>query len=352
MKIGIIGGGQLGMMMAKEAIELGHEIISLDPEQKCSITKYSHQHLVYNYNDEVGIKRLIDNSDVITYEFENINTNVIQNLANKLPQKVIALEISQNRLSEKRLAKSLGIKTAKFKQFINESDLFYPSIIKSVMGGYDGKGQLFLKARTDFAPEMLSDENEYIIEEIIDFDYEISVIATRDSFGSIVYYPIPKNVHKEGILFTSSITFDIPLKVIKKAKQYTMKILENLNYVGTLAIEFFIKGTDVLFNEFAPRPHNSGHYTIEGCNVNQFKNHILAITNNAIIEPRLEHCSMMINVLGQNLDYYIKARNLSNVYIHDYHKQVVRKNRKMGHITIIDTSPEGCLTKMNLIIGE
>ncbi|MDD3122345.1 MAG: 5-(carboxyamino)imidazole ribonucleotide synthase [Candidatus Izemoplasmatales bacterium] len=352
MNIGIIGGGQLGMMMAREAIKLGHKIISLDPSKSCSITKYASIHLVYNYYDEEGIKKLIASSDVITYEFENINKEVITSLTDKLPQKIQALEISQNRLKEKELAKSLGIQTAKFKKYIDKTDLFYPSIIKSIMGGYDGKGQLLIKDKLDFKPELLNVGTNYIIEEIIDFDYEISVISTRDSFGKIVYYPVPKNVHKNGILFTSIITKDVPLNVIDRAKAYTMKILESLDYIGTLAVEFFVRGTDVLFNEFAPRPHNSGHYTIEGCNVSQFKNHILAITSNHVIEPLLLADSIMINVLGQNLGYFDKARQLSNVYIHDYYKQEAFVNRKMGHITIIGTSKEDCIRKMDLIIGE
>lgn len=352
MRIGIIGGGQLGMMMAKEAIELGHEIVSFGPQKQCSITEYSSHHLVYNYNDKIGIKKLIESTDVLTYEFENIDTEAIQELAVNLPQKVMTLKISQNRLKEKKLAKSLGIKTPTFTKFESESDLFYPSIIKSTTGGYDGKGQLLLKDSGCFKKEFLCIDKEYIIEELIDFDYEISIISTRDSFGNIVYYPTPRNVHREGILFTSTVTNDIPLTIVNKAKEYTTQILESLNYVGTLAVEYFVSCMDVIFNEFAPRPHNSGHYTIEGCNVSQFKNHILAITNEKVIEPVLLHHSIMINVLGQNMDYYIRAKNLKNSYIHNYHKQEIRVNRKMGHITITGTSLEDCLRLKNSIIGE
>ncbi len=352
MRIGILGGGQLGMMMAQEAIKLGYEIISLDPDKNCSITKYSHQHLTYNYNDEIGIKKLVDSCDVITYEFENVNKEVIKELSDKLPQKVSALEISQNRLKEKNLAHSLGIKTPRFQKYIIESDIFYPSIIKSTTGGYDGKGQFLLNKEADFQKDLLNKNREYIIEELINFDYEISVISTRDVLGNIVYYPIPKNVHREGILFTSTAGTDIPLKIKKTAKEYTKRILEKLDYVGTLVVEYFVKGNDVLFNEYAPRPHNSGHYTIEGCNVSQFKNHILAITNRLLVEPKLKKYSIMVNVLGQNLDYCLRAKNLENVYMHDYHKQEVRENRKMGHITITGKSIEECINLKNIIIGE
>ncbi|XMB72985.1 5-(carboxyamino)imidazole ribonucleotide synthase [Mycoplasmatota bacterium WC30] len=352
MRIGIIGGGQLGMMMAKAAIELGHEIVSLDPQKQCSITKYSNQHLVYNYNDKIGINKLIESTDVITYEFENIDTEVIQALNVNLPQKLKTLKMSQNRLIEKNFAKSMGIKTPIYKKLESESDLFYPSIIKSTSGGYDGKGQLLLKDSSYFDKKSLNMNKEYIIEELIDFDYEISIISTRDSFGNIVYYPTPRNVHKDGILFTSTVTNDIPRIIISKAKDYTRQILESLNYVGTLAVEYFVSNMEVIFNEFAPRPHNSGHYSIEGCNVSQFKNHILAITNKEVIEPVLLHHSIMINILGQNMDYYIRAKSLNNIHIHCYHKQEIRANRKMGHITITRNSMEACLKLKKIIIGE
>lgn len=352
MKIGIIGGGQLGMMMAKEAIKLGHEIISLDPDKNCSITKYSSLHLVYNYNDEAGIKKLIETTDVITYEFENVNREVIKELSDKLPQKVTALEISQNRLKEKTLAKLLNIKTPKFRKLTEELDIFYPSIIKTISGGYDGKGQFIINDLNDYKQDLFDSSKEYIIEELIDFEYEISIISTRDMFGNIVYYSVPRNVHSEGILFTSTVSEDIPPYTIDIAKESTKKILEELDYIGTLAVEFFVKGNDVYFNEFAPRPHNSGHYTIEGCDVSQFKNHILAITNMNVIQPKLINYSIMINVLGQNLDYYIKAKNIKNAHIHDYHKFEVKENRKMGHITITGKSLEELVTIKNMIVGE
>jgi len=352
MKIGILGGGQLGMMLAQAAIELGHEIVSLDPNENCSITRYSNLHLTYDYDDEIGIKKLVDSSDVLTYEFENVDKVVLKKLAEKLPQKVIALEISQNRLEEKNLARRLDILTPYFKKYVNKSDVFYPSIMKTTTGGYDGKGQYLLENSNDFTYEVLKKNQEYIIEELIDFDYEISVISTRDSYGNILFYPIPKNVHKHGILFSSTIGQKIPMYVEHKAKMYTKKIVEELDYVGTFVVEFFVKENEVFFNEFAPRPHNSGHYTIEGCNISQFKNHILAITNQKVITPTLKKPVIMLNVLGQNMEYYRRAENISSVFIHDYHKQEVRPNRKMGHIMITNDSLEECLRIKKIIIGE
>lgn len=353
MKIGILGGGQLGMMIAEEAIKLNHEIISLDPQENCSITKYSKKHLVYSFNSLTGVDELVNSSDVLTYEFENVSYEVLKEMEAKLPQKIRALQISQNRLFEKELASKLNIRTPKYLIYNDDIDLFFPSIIKTTTGGYDGKGQMLLNSINDLKTVKFLDNNrKYIVEELIDFDYEISVIASRDSFGNIVYFPIPINTHKEGILFSSVITDSLSNVITKKAKDYTKLLLEELDYIGTLAVEFFVKGEDVIFNEFAPRPHNSGHYTIEGCNVSQFKNHVLAITKKKVIEPILLKPTIMLNVIGKNIDFYNRAKNIEGVFIHDYHKEELRDNRKMGHITITNHSFEECLKISKQIIGE
>lgn len=351
MIIGVIGGGQLGMMIAEAAIELGHEIVSLDPNPNCSISRFSKTHLAYDYNDKIGINKMINLCDVITYEFENVNAEVIQDIEVKLPQRVEALKTSQNRLKEKQLAKSLNIPTPNFKKYVNIDDIFIPAIIKSVTGGYDGKGQFKIMDKSINFEKSITDR-DYIIEEYINFDYEISVIASRDKYKEVVFYPIPRNIHKKGILFTSTAFNDVPEKIQKHAKMYTKKLVESLNYIGTIAVEFFVKDNEVIFNEFAPRPHNSGHYTIEGCNVSQFKNHILAITNQHVIEPKLMHKTIMINVIGENLDFYKKAKQIKEAYLHDYFKKEIRAERKMGHITIVSDDCLSCLNKKVNIIGE
>ena len=352
MRIGIIGGGQLGMMMAESAIKHGHEIISLDPNPNCSISRYATKHLSYDYNDKKGINEIIEESDVLTYEFENVNASVIKEIEDKLPQKTTALKISQNRLKEKDLAKKLNIPTPSYTKYENEKSVFYPSVIKTTSGGYDGKGQSRLMNSHEFKAEDFDSKYEYIVEELIQFDYEISCIGCRDNYNQIVYYPIPLNVHKNGILFTSTVTNKIPEIIQDKAREYTKRIMEELDYIGTLAVEFFIKDMEVIFNEFAPRPHNSGHYTIEGCNVSQFENHILAITNEHVIKPILLKNSIMINVLGQNIKYYELAKNLDNVYIHDYFKSECRNNRKMGHITITCDTYEECIILKRRILEK
>ena len=352
MRIGIIGGGQLGMMMAEAAVPMGHKIVSLDPQEICSITKYSNKHIISPYDSIEGIQELISSIDVLTYEFENVDFSVLQEIKTKLPQKVIALKTSQNRYEEKKLAEKLEIPTPKYKLLSSKEDIFYPSLIKIVSGGYDGKGQFKITKKADINSLSLDDKYSYIIESFIDYDYEISVIASRDRFGKIVYYPIPINIHKKGILFTSSLVDDIPEKIKTLARTYTEKIIIDLDYIGTLAVEYFVVGEKVLFNEFAPRPHNSGHYSIEGTTVSQFRNHILAITGEEVQEPELVKSVIMVNVIGENLGFYLEAKKYECAFVHDYNKAVVKPNRKMGHITVVSDTKEECIKIVRNIIGE
>lgn len=349
MKIGIIGGGQLGMMMAESAKKLGHSIYSLDPSIDCPITRVSDKHIAANFSDTKAIKKLIEISDVVTYEFENINLDYIQNNEKKIPQGLYALKVSQNRLLEKNTVKNLGVETPLFSVYNSSKTLPIPSIIKSISGGYDGKNQYKIFNNNDIDQLEIDDSMGYIVEEYINFDYEISVILTRDKFGEIGYYPIPINKHKNGILFTSVVNNTISPEIIEKAQKISKIIIDNLNYIGTMAVEFFVKGNQVLFNEFAPRPHNSGHYSIEACNVSQFKNHILAITGHHIIKPILTNNAIMLNILGQNELYIENAAGIKYAYTHLYGKKEYRTDRKIGHITIVS---EDNLSILNEIVKE
>ncbi|MBN2605325.1 MAG: 5-(carboxyamino)imidazole ribonucleotide synthase [Bacilli bacterium] len=335
MKIGIIGGGQLGLMIAQAAKELGHIIYSLDSNDECPIKSVTDYHIVAAFDDVNAINELIKISDVVTYEFENIILDKIIDSEKKIIQGLKALKISQNRLLEKDTIAKMNIKTPKYTSFEMKKKMKYPSIVKSKTGGYDGKNQYIIKSDQDIDRIQIDNPENYIIEEYINFDYEISVLCTRDIFNTTVVFPIPINHHKNGILFTSIVDGSIPKEIIDKAVEKSRTIVEKLDYVGTMAIEYFVVGNDILFNEFAPRPHNSGHYTIEACNVSQFHNHVLAITGNPIIEPILVHKSIMLNILGQNLCYIKNSYNYDEAYLHLYGKKEYNNNRKIGHITII-----------------
>ncbi len=336
------------MMMAEAAKKYDYKVIGLDPNKNCSLSHIADEMISADYNDEKGIKELMSKVDFVTYEFENVDLDMISKYEHKIPQKRDALHYSRNRLIEKDFASNLGIKTPRYKLYQN-SDIFYPSIIKTTEGGYDGKGQWVINDILDIDRLIIDEDIEYIIEEKIEFDYEISVVVTRDAYGNKAFYPIPINEHRNGILFTSSVFDEVDSLIVSKAHEYTSKLVEKLDYVGTLAIEYFVKGNDVIFNEFAPRPHNSGHYTIEGCNISQFENHIRAISGLKVIQPKLVSPTIMINVLGQDNDF-IKRINYNSVYHHTYYKVESRVNRKMGHITIVtDTKEQGIEIKNNII---
>lgn len=350
MIIGIIGGGQLGMMMAESAKNLGHSIIGLDPNSNCPLSYIADEIITADYCDENNVRLLVSKSNIITYEFENVNLDLINQYVDIIPQKSDALYFSKNRLVEKEFAISLEIPTPKFIKY-DIKNMFFPSVIKTTTGGYDGKGQAILFTKDDLDRFLLKDTFECIVEELVDFDYEISVVATRDKIGNIVTYPIPINKHRNGILFTSTITDALCPLIVSKAIDYTSRLVERLDYVGTLAVEYFVKNEEVIFNEFAPRPHNSGHYTIEGCNVSQFTNHILAITGESVVIPRLLNPTIMINVLGQD-KAFVERMKSEKCYYHDYKKNESKINRKMGHITIVSDSVEEANYIKNTIIKE
>ncbi len=351
MRIGIIGGGQLGMMMAESVKEYDVEVIGLDPNPDCSLSYVAEGMIIGDYNDEASFEKLAKRVDMITYEFENVDLELINKYKNLIPQKSAALQYSRNRLTEKNYVSKLGIPTVKYELLTGDYVYRYPVIVKTTTGGYDGKGQQRIRQQSDIDHNRFSEDIEYIVEEFIEFDYEISVILTRDTFGNVVSYPIPINNHVNGILFTSLVTNEIN-KVIKgKAIDYSTRIIEALDYVGTMAVEFFIREEEVIFNEFAPRPHNSGHYTIEGCNLSQFENHMRAIMGEEIKDVKLINPTIMINVLGQNMDY-TKGVSNDDVYIHMYQKKECLTNRKMGHITVVKADENDLKNIMREIIGE
>jgi 5-(carboxyamino)imidazole ribonucleotide synthase len=333
-RIGIIGGGQLGMMLAEAAEKLSHQVFVLEPKENPSVANTRAIIIPYAYDDPQGLELLHHNTDVIIYEFENINVEHIKKYEHKIPQGINALKISQDRLIEKDFASSLGIPTASYIPFNSKADCingFYPSVLKTTRLGYDGKGQKLIHNLDELSACNI--DQPMILEAYIDFDDEVSVVLTRDHHGQIAYLPLIKNEHKDGILHTSKPLWQGYDEVREKAFKYGKMIAEALNYVGTLAIEFFVKGDDVIFNEMAPRPHNSGHFSIEGATVSQFENMILAVTNQSVIEPEMTCFSMMFNILGQHHGLLTYGQKLNYIFVHDYHKNSVKHNRKIGHMT-------------------
>lgn len=362
--IGIIGGGQLGQMIALKAIEMGYSIAALDPAEESPIRYLCKHYFQAAYDDEKAIESLFSVSDVVTYEFENVPFEPLKSKTDKLNPGIEPLRVARNRMREKQFAKLCNVNTTEFFAIQTEQDLYsIPDsnyILKTTEGGYDGKGQFrFRKQSSEISgelPEFKNNEtNEipYIAEEIVDFSYECSVIATRFSSGQIAMYGPIFNEHKNGILHISSVEqnsgslFEAETEIAietrndaikRQAFESVWRIGSRLKYTGTFAVEFFAieHKSLLLFNEMAPRPHNSGHLTIETFDVSQFENHIRAICNLNPVRPVNLSAGAMLNLIGE-MGQPEKAIQLlidSNHHLHLYSKKEVKPGRKMGHLTI------------------
>lgn len=337
MKIGIIGGGQLGQMLAISAFKSGNEVMVLDPNPECSASTHA-KVLVGEYADEVKVAELCDWADVVTYEFENVPASVVER--EKIPQGYKPLALSQNRNVEKANAKNAGLLVNETYKVTSYEELEYaaeklgfPFILKTASGGYDGKGQVIVHELEQF--DVLS--VECIAEELIDFDYEISVIAVRGFDGSVVTLPVPRNIHVNNILHMSVVPNEDEV-INKRARRFAEQLLVNSDLYGIVAIEFFVSGGDIYFNEMAPRPHNSGHYSIEGCDYSQFDLALKAIMKEKLPEPKLLQPTIMVNILGQHMEGLMKYKG--DGFVHDYKKGEARVNRKMAHVTFINKTEQ------------
>lgn len=356
--IGIIGGGQLGRMMAFSAHERGYHVGVLDPTPNCPTAQVADWHIEAAYDDAEALKELAERSDVLTYEFENVDAETIENVLNKVavPQGTELLLITQNRLREKDFFKQSGISIADYAKIKTKSDLQtavekigYPSVLKTIRGGYDGKGQVVLKSDEDLkeATELL-ENGTCVLEAWVDFEKEISVMVTRNPQGDISVFPTAENIHVNNILLESIIPARVEKTVHQKAKEMAYKIAEKMNLVGTLGIEMFLteKG-DIYANELAPRPHNSGHYSIEACSDSQFDMHIRAICGYALPEVELLKPAIMINILGQHHEEALKLNESKPAWhVHEYGKGQVKTGRKMGHITVLTNNQEATLNEI------
>lgn len=354
--IGIIGGGQLGRMMAIAAKYMGYQVIVLDPTPNCPTAQVSDGQIVAPYDDMEAVAQLTERADVVTYEFENVALEAARYIETqgKLPQGAYALEVTQNRANEKTLMQELNLPVPTFKIVHNGEEcaaalkeMPLPAVIKTCRGGYDGKGQLKIETENDFAAAIaFADEpGTFIIEEWIPFDKEISIVFTRAQTGEITYFPIAENEHKDHILALTLAPAQVSANVASKVLEAASILADKINIVGTFAIEMFVKGDDIFINEMAPRPHNSGHYTIEACNVSQFAQHIRAICGLPLQKIEQQQKALMINVLGEDLERALNAlQHLPDASVHLYGKADAKAKRKMGHITFIADSYEQLFT--------
>lgn len=341
--IGIIGGGQLGQMMAISAIYQGHKVITLDPVADCPASRVS-EVIVAPYSDVEALRQLADRCDVLTYEFENVDADALDAVvaADQLPQGTDLLRISQNRILEKEfLQQTAGVEVAPY-QVVTSSlnlenlDLSKSYVLKTATGGYDGHGQKVIREASDLLEaRQLADTAACVLEEFVTFEMEISVLVSGNGSDYTVF-PVQENIHRNNILSKTIVPARISDELAEKAKTMALQIADRLNLAGTLCVEMFVAGDQILVNEIAPRPHNSGHYSIEACDFSQFDTHIRGILGQPLPSIRLLSPAIMLNVLGQDMEaaQQFVQENPSS-YFHLYGKLEAKQNRKMGHVTVL-----------------
>jgi 5-(carboxyamino)imidazole ribonucleotide synthase len=346
--IGILGGGQLGRMLAIAAGRLGFSTIILDPMENCPAAQFANQQIVAQYDDRPALQKLAEHSFVTTYEFENIpvsSARALEKTVNIFPG-AVALETSQDRLTEKQFIQNAGLNTARFVAVSDKSQLDVaigsiglPAILKTRRLGYDGKGQIRLESANPVdLPGQIEAilQTECILEAMVDFDSEISVIGARSANRQTAIYDPARNTHENGILVDSQVPCGHPGTIVEEAKQQTINLMEKLDYVGVIGVEFFVtKSGKLLINEFAPRVHNSGHWTEAACMISQFEQHIRAITGLPLGSTTRHSDCWMQNLIGDSIKELSTLATTPDTLIHHYGKQEIREGRKMGHFTTL-----------------
>lgn len=349
--IGIIGGGQLGRMLAMAAARLSYRTIILESDPDCPAGQVANRQIVAAYDDPEALAQLVAECDVVTYEFENIPVSAAKAIAQGVGiyPPAAALEVSQDRVSEKQFLNGTGIETAEFLAVDNDADLAKAlasfggeGILKTRRMGYDGKGQkLFRKADQQSVDGTYQEMGSVplVLEALVPFEREISIIAGRGQDGETAIFEPAWNVHRNGILHTSTIPSGVGAATIESAKEIAARIMQALNYVGVIGVEFFVLPDGSLkVNEIAPRVHNSGHWTEAACALSQFELHIRCIAGLPLGSTRHHSDCVMENLIGDDVERVGDLLAQEDVLVHLYGKKEVRAGRKMGHFTQLTRS--------------
>ncbi|MCV9998467.1 5-(carboxyamino)imidazole ribonucleotide synthase [Pararhizobium sp. YC-54] len=343
--IGIIGGGQLGRMLAMAAARLNFRTIILEPQVDCPAAQVANGQIVAAYDDAAALEQLAAACDVVTYEFENVPVDAAERLARSLPvfPPPKALEVSQDRVTEKQFLNGCGIQTARFHAIDSQDDLERAladfsgkGVLKTRRLGYDGKGQRVFRSENDdpAGAHLALGGVPSILESFVPFEREISIIAARGTDGTIACYDPAENIHRHGILHTSTVPASINGATAEAARLAATAILTALDYTGVIGVEFFVLADGTLIaNEIAPRVHNSGHWTEAACVVSQFEQHIRAVTGLALSDGARHSDCVMQNLIGDDIDDLPVWLAQPNTLIHLYGKTEARPARKMGHVT-------------------
>ncbi|APB77576.1 N5-carboxyaminoimidazole ribonucleotide synthase [Paenibacillus polymyxa] len=362
--IGLLGGGQLGRMLVLAGTNLGYRFVTLDPTPDSPCGQVSEQ-IRAAYDDEHAARELAERCDVITYEFENVDAGVAALLEQEssVPQGSSLLYTTQHRLREKRSIEAAGVPVAPYREISSLADMVQavaelgvPCVLKTAVGGYDGKGQVVIRQpeeATAAYEQLAGGGAELVLEQFIRFRCEISVIVARSTNGEAKAFPPAENIHVNNILHTSIVPARVPEPVQEEARKLALAVAESLGAVGLLAVEMFVTEDGQLYvNELAPRPHNSGHYTMEGCATSQFEQHIRAICGLPLGSTKLLTSVVMVNVLGEHLEGVVRRFAQSDVEaerldvvpkLHLYGKSEAKPGRKMGHINLLCQDAEQAL---------
>lgn len=349
--LGMLGGGQLGRFFVIAAHEMGYKVTVLDPDRNSPAGRIADVHLCAGYDDTDALQQLAKSCAAVTTEFENVPAATMEYLAKTSPVRpgAAAVAIAQNRVLEKNFVREAGLPVAPFEVIGKLEDIpqegVYPGILKVARFGYDGKGQIRVanqdEARTAF--ESLGGE-VCVLEKMLTLDYEVSVILGRDAQGNIAAFPTAENSHLNGILDVSIAPARAPTILHEQAHQYAMHIAEQLDYVGVLAVEFFVSDSQLLVNEIAPRPHNSGHYTIDACVTSQFEQQVRILAGLPLGDARMHSYAVMVNILGDVWENgepaWDKILAYPQLKLHLYGKREARNGRKMGHFTMLGKDVE------------
>lgn len=347
--LGMLGGGQLGRFFVIAAHEMGYRVTVLDPDKNSPAGLIADLHICAAFDDQAALEDMAQTCAAISTEFENVPADTLAFLAQKtvVHPSASAVSIAQHRVSEKQFIRDKGLPVAPFAVINTEADIpqdnhdLYPAILKVARFGYDGKGQARVKNHAEALAAFASFKHEQcVLEKMLTLDYEVSVVLARDAKGHVAAFPTAENSHLNGILDVSIVPARAPEAIHEEAHALAIHIAEQLEYVGVIGVEFFVSDGKLLVNEMAPRPHNSGHYTIDACVTNQFEQQVRALAGLPLGDARMHSYAVMVNILGDawkngEAPAWHKALAHPELKMHLYGKHEARKGRKMGHFTVV-----------------
>ncbi|KAF7597764.1 MAG: 5-(carboxyamino)imidazole ribonucleotide synthase [Candidatus Dactylopiibacterium carminicum] len=356
--LGMLGGGQLGRFFVLAAHEMGYQVWVLDPDPASPAGKAADRHLCVAYDDQAALDEIASQCAAVTTEFENVPAATLKYLARSVPVRpnADAVAICQNRVAEKTFLRDNGIPHAAFASIERLEDLrtveaaLFPGILKVARFGYDGKGQARVANREEAMAAFQAFNNEAcVLEQMLKLDYEVSVVLARDEHGACKCFPVAENQHARGILDISVAPARASVCQRDSAQEIAERLAEKLGYIGTLGVEFFVSRGELYVNEMAPRPHNSGHYTVDACVTSQYEQQVRALCGLPLGDARAHSAAVMVNLLGDA--WFDEAGNcrepdwarlfaVPGLKLHLYGKHEARPGRKMGHYTVIDADPQ------------